>query len=332
MMGGFFRRLADFFDRLGTNSSPATESRARFETEIIALSVAFVGIVAIGTFKLGWGFFFWIFGFALFFTGGVRFIFRVPQFSPGKRNALVALFLLLSIIAASERILGVLCFVTLAVLLLGFRLWQDRAWYRGFLALTMVLLFCFVGYAAFSGVLAWQRNSALKLKGILKADCKYSSEHLCTVLETRFSVPEFWLRSRRNESKLIDDLSAVSDLHVYSDSATENAIAHAAFSVSPEVVVEEISRYFSLQKGFLQSRTEKGTPLVLQPMMKGPDAELYAVIYESETRPGYLADRTQSTAIVLLHQRRGVTWLFVIDGHDLTSREFLLHRIISGFR
>jgi len=331
-IGGLFRRIADFFDSAAEQNSKATESRTNTETELIALGLIFLGIIVIGTLKLGWSFFVYNFFFALFFAGGIRFIFLIAAQKQLKRDILTGLILLLSIPAAADRLIGIISFVCLAFLMFLARWFEGRSWYRSALALTMALLFCFSGYGAFSFVIEWRRSANLKIRGALKTDCNHANERKCSVLETDFSVPEFWVTRSRAESNLVRDLSAVIDLTVYTDTATENTIAHAAFSISGQNVLKELQNFLSLQKSFLKSRTQSGDAVTLQSLVRGADVELYAAPYLSEITPGYLAESANSTAIVLIHERRGVTWLFIVDGKEMASREFLLHRIISGFK
>ncbi len=82
----------------------------------------------------------------------------------------------------------------------------------------------------------------------------------------------------------------------------------------------------------MRSKAMNSEPLTPQQILKSHDTSLYAVRYQGSSVPGYLAGSEEMTALVLLHERRGMTWLFVVDGTDLSAREFILHRIISGFR
>ena len=134
------------------------------------------------------------------------------------------------------------------------------------------------------------------------------------------------------------DIQSITSLKTYQDSATDNKIAFAAFSAPPESLLSSLRAFLGAQKAFLRSRqpnTERGPnqpPLAIQPVMRAPDVELHTITYVSQSKPGYLGDENDATAFLLLHRRGEITWLFILDGNDFSGREFLLHRIISGFR
>ena len=159
-------------------------------------------------------------------------------------------------------------------------------------------------------------------------------------------VPAYWAEGRVHEKR--DGKQVTIRRFGWSDESQAAAQAHAddrareafaAFKATPAEILHTINNFFYTQKGFLRSRGLKGEPLTLQQVMRGRDAELYALHYTSLKRPEYLGEKQESHALILLHAPnstrptgRDQTWLFIVDGADLAGREFLLHRIVSGFR
>ena len=121
-------------------------------------------------------------------------------------------------------------------------------------------------------------------------------------------------------------------LQNFIDSATQNTIAFAALDLPMEQVVQEMQKFFSSQKSFLTSKAAKGEPLLPKLIMKNKDSMLMALNYESVKMPLYLSERDESAALLLLLKLRQSTWLFIIDGKAVEGREFLLNRIVTGFR
>lgn len=335
VIGRFFRRLADFFDRL-----PAGRNLAATLTEVsvIAGLLTAVGIVALGTAIHGWHTIGWLIFYAAEFTAGSWLVFSAGRWGAPRRNFLFACILLLAIPVATERLLAITIFVPvvlwLCVLLLR-RTEQHSDW----TSVAIVLLFCYVSYSAFSATMQWRRNSSIAMENSLALECGYHGKPQlrCEAGETGFEVPEFWKAARA--AHISADLEGIADMKIFADTATDNSIAFAAFSSPPGRIVQELGSFFTVQKAFLHSKAATGAAIVPQLIMKSLDAELYALSYRSPATPGYLGTLTERNAILLLHQPhlsepegRSTTWLFIIDGSDLLAREFLLHRIVSGFR
>lgn len=329
-LGKFFRRLADFFDG-GTATQAPSARGTRLEVDIITLAIVFLGLVSAGTWIHGWSFIFWNIAFAVLFCAGVWLIFYSSRFKLQARAFLICLVLLISMVAATERIMALAAFVLLFLLVLkgGFPRTGDF-FRRETLSVVTVALFCFSSYDAFAGILEWRRSAALSVAAAVALDCKPASVGtVCKAGDVAFSVPEFWTRGPG--SNLIQDLRSVAQLRIYADGATDNSVAFAAFSAPANQVMRQVQVFLSAQKGFLRSKSANKEPLAPKQIMKSPDTALFGVQYESIAPPGYLAETKESMALILTHERRGITWLFIIDGTEVQAREFLLHRIISGF-
>lgn len=326
--GRFFRRLADFVDRLSTRGSYAG---TRGEIDVVAFGLLFFGIIIAGTLIHGIAFLGWMFFFAGVITGSAWLVFRSAIWSGKKRAGLIALLLVVSCGTVAERLGALLLFITTTVFLLH-GLLNKSALRANRLSVAAVTMLCFSAYDGFSLILAAQRNTLLTLPGKLPLYCSAgtASRVGCRAGSVEFDVPEFWQHG--GKSRIAADLSAVADFQYYTDSGTENKITFAAFKERPERVMQGMTTFFSAQKSFLQSRDRAHGILTPQLVMRAADAELYHLAYESYSRPGYLAETVENNALILLHRKREVTWLFILDGNDFSGREFLLHRIISGFR
>ncbi len=353
-IGAFFRRIANYFDGLGTQPgsaaaaggvSPSTSGSShaphlrgsRTEIDIITFGVLGTGILVLGTAIHGWGFFFWSFLFAVFFCGGAWLIFRSIAWQPRQRNILLSLLLVLAVPSAAQRFMPFTVFAFLCAVLLVYLAKRLRQAPGEIASAAAVILFCFVSYDVFSAVVENRRNAVLQLAGHEAVSCRQKANRtICNAESVAFHVPEFWRKG--TETSLVADLSHVAPLTTYADSATKNTLAFAAFKSTPEQLVRSLGNFLYTQKGFLKSRGLKGETLTLQQVMRGADAELYAVNYMGVQKPEYLGEKAESHALLLLHvpnatraEGRDQTWLFVIDGPDLTAREFMLHRILSGF-
>lgn len=330
VVGGLLRRLADFFDRLSLPSLGAGSTR---EVEFIALGLLFTGIVTLAVLIHGWFFLPWIFIFTVYFTGWTWIIFRSASWPLNARSILLSFLLILSIPAGIERVFAMAAFIALAAVLL----WQAIRPLSDFIrkekvSVIAVMLLCFSAYDGFARIVEWRRTAALKIPGGLSLDCQVrpGGGSTCGALDAVFEVPEFWHQS--TGSSLIRDLQNVGNLKTYADSATDNKIAFGVFTFNAEKLMIQMNNYFGAQKSFLRAKSSTGDPLSLNALLRSADAELYSLQYESDAKPGYTGERVASNALFLFHQQRGTTWLFIIDGTDLSGREFLLHRIISGFR
>lgn len=348
LVGRFLRRLADLFDG---NSGRSLFAGTPREIDIVTLGLVFGGLVVAGTFIHGWSFLFWNALYAAVFCAATWTIFYSTRWQTKTRALILAVVLIVSVAAASERVMAMAAFVVLLLFLARSLLSHADFIRRETISVVAVALFCFSSYDAFAGVLEWRRSAALTLSGAVPVECGATrsaslpqrlreiwneiwstaqAETLCKAGAVSFSVPDFWQRGRG--SNLIRDLSSVADLKIYADSATDNSIAFAAFSAPPAQLMQQIANFFSVQKGFLRSRDPKKVALVPEQIVKSADTQLYGLRYESEVIPGYLAENAEFNAMILLHERRGVTWLFILDGKEVAAREFLLHRVISGFR
>lgn len=275
--------------------------------------------------------------FALILSAGAWLIFYSAHWSERRRSLLFAFLLVLSVGTVAERLLALFAFISLYFLLVHATLRKyDRG--ENLRSTIAVLLFCFVAYEAFSAAIAWQRSSMLGIRSQTKLSCGAggTSRVACRAGTVQFDVPDFWQGSEG--SNLIQDIQSIAAVKTYQDSATDNKIAFGAFYAPPENILASLRNFFEAQKAFLRSRvpnTERGAnqpPLMIQPLVHAPDVELHTIAYVSSAKPGYLGNENESTAILLLHRRGGMTWLFILDGNDFSGREFLLHRIISGFR
>lgn len=330
-LGRFFRRLADFFDAQPAQSKPQTSlSRgSALEVDIITLTLVFTGLTVAGTWIHGLHFLLWNLLFALCFCAGTWIIFRSARWSTQARSLLLASVLLLSATAASQRIVALGAFIFLFALMLR-GLWIGAFMRRETLSVAAVALFCFSAYDGFSAVLEWRRNATLTVGEAIPMGCQpKNTGNICKAGDVSFLVPDFWRPA--HGSNLIKDLSSVLPLRIYADSATDNSVAFGAFSASGEQVMQKLANFLAAQKSFLRSKTGNKDPLAPQRMMSSADTALYGLRYESATAPGYLAATQESTALLLTHQRRSVTWFFIVDGTDISAREFILHRIMSGF-
>lgn len=295
-----------------------------------------VGILVLGTVIHGWGFFLYSAIFAAVFSGGAWLIFKSRGFESHVRSALLCLVLAFALPSASARLMPLAAFAIICIALVLVLLGRWRTTGESISA-AAVILFCFMSYDAFSAIIENRRNALLQIENSAGIDCSYhGGRTVCSTGDVAFHVPEFWQRG--SESNLIADLANIADLRVFVDSASETRMAFVAFKAMPAELNQALANYFYTQKGFLRSRGLKGEPLTLQQVMRSRDAELYALHYTSAKRPEYLGEKQESHALILLHTPnatrptgRDQTWLFIIDGPDLAGREFLLHRIVSGF-
>lgn len=341
LLARFFRRLADFFERRASKEAHHTRilpgwAGTRVEIDLLAFGLLFLGIsvggIAIHGFSNGG----WILLLALAVSAGAWFLFFSARFTPLLRDLEIALLLVLAIPAAIERIMALAAFVLLFLLLLARQRRSSAARRENTVSVIAVILFCFVSYEVFAIALEASRNRVLKIPGALYMSCEKKQTEICSALEVRFDVPEFWQPGYG--SNLIRDLNGVASLRIFKDSATDNQIAFAAYSSTPHQIATALQNFLITQKNFLRSRkihTTRGPnmlPLNMEKVMESSDTQLYSLSYSSTGTPEYLGDEVQSTAFLVLHQRHGTTWLFILDGTDYSGREFLLHRIISGFR
>jgi len=324
-LGRFFRRLADFFDRSALSRGSAREIR------IVGFLLVFAGLITAGTLIHGWHFLFWNFLFASFFCAGSWLIFSSVAWPPAARAFFLAALILVSLGAAADRLLGMGAFILLLMALLRRLAGSSDLRANGINVLAVILL-CFSGYGYFSSLLEWRRNAILAIDQDVPLSCR---NNRCLGGDVAFTVPEFWLPSEG--SNLIRDIQSIAPLRAYKDSATDNRIAFAAFAMGSDNLVRQLNIFMDKQRAFMRSRQPNSiqgpnqAPLVLEKLMSAIDVQLYMIRYASQASPGYLGEEQQSYAFVLLHQRRATTWLFIVDGTDVSSREFLLHRIISGF-
>ena len=347
-LGRFFHRIADFFDRLsGEAPSPHSgahgEARAtkfrgsRTEVDVFTFGMLAAGILVLGTIIHGWGFFLYSAIFAAVFSGGAWLIFKSRDFDIRVRSALLCLLLAFALPSVSARLMPLAAFAVVCgaqVLVLVGR-WRKTG---ESISAAAVILFCFMSYDAFSAIIENRRNAKLQIEKTVGVDCSYhGGRTVCSTGDVAFHVPEFWQKG--TASNLIADLANISDLRVFADSASETRMAFVAFKATPAELNQALASFFYTQKGFLRSRGLKGEPLTLQQVMRSSDAELYALQYTSAKRPEYLGEKQESHALVLFHipnatrpTGRDQTWLFIIDGPDLAGREYLLHRIVSGFK
>ncbi|MBS0618306.1 MAG: hypothetical protein JSR44_08970 [Spirochaetes bacterium] len=328
--GRFFRKLADLSDRLFSRSRFAGSRR---EVDFIAYAILFGGLIAVGTFIHGTNFLVWNIIFALVVCSGSLFLFRTGSANVRLRALILALLLLSALSSASSRIGALLLFCLLAIIFIVESIFPKKnILQRDFASVVAVLLFCFVAYDAFAVFIEWRRNNALAVGEHIALKCGVASQSFCASQRSSFEVPDFWEYAAGN-SNLVKDLQAILPLRTYRDSATENTIALAAFALPPHEMSARINRYLDLQRSFLRSKASGNlnVPLVPQEVLKSLDAQLYVLRYDSLATPGYLGNSIESNALILLHSRADETWLFIIDGQDLNGRDFLLHRIVSGF-
>ncbi|MFO1471937.1 MAG: hypothetical protein U1F27_12980 [Turneriella sp.] len=349
-LGRFFRRLADFFDRHAEQKKSGTRflrayAGTALEIDFFAFGILFFGILIAGITIHGFAFAGWVLLFAILLSAGAWLIFYSAHWREERRALLLAFLLVVSTDAVSERLLALFAFIPLSFLLLSdLNLLREQAARiedrRGnnLRSVLAVLLFCFVAYEGFSVLIAMQRNAMLDIKSPANMACGagVQSRIACRAGAARFDVPDFWQNSEG--SNLIQDLQSVAAFKTYRDSATDNQIAFAAFWAPAENILTSLQTFLDAQKAFLRSRvpnTPRGSnqpPLKLQPVAQAADVQLHTVAYVSSAKPGYLGEESESTAILLLHRRGEVTWLFILDGNDFAGREFLLHRIMSGFK
>ncbi|GAB4432811.1 MAG: hypothetical protein OHK0011_15760 [Turneriella sp.] len=334
-LGRALRRLADFFDA----AAPLAKFRGSLnEINLLTLFVTSAGILAIGTAIHGFGSLGWLLLFAVLFNAGVFLIFSSNTWPQRTRHFVAALIALSALPAATERLLPMFLILLVScyfVLLLA-KKWELSP---NYLNVLLVLLYCYTSYGMFAATLEWRRNSALAAADNIAADCRWQVERalVCNIGATSFDVPEFWKPAA--PAHLIADLAAVMDWKTFSDSATDNRIAFAAFASPPASVMRTLTDFFNVQEKYLASKPVGARALTPHGILKSRDTELYALAYRSPDKPGYLGTHSDRNALFLLHQPqleqvegRDTTWLFVIDGTELAAREFLLHRIISGFR
>jgi len=351
-LGRFFRRIADFFDRLSgdraenrpsDSASAALMSNGAFrgsraEIDVLTFGMLATGILVMGTAIHGWGFFFYSAVFAALFSGGAWLIFRSSRWGTRARNAILCVLLAVALPSAATRLMPLAVFAFVCGSLIFFLLSRRHRQTGETVSAASVILFCFVSYDVFSAIIENRRNASLQIEKAAGVDCSYLSERtVCSADSVAFHLPEFWRKG--SKTNLIADLSNIADLRTYADSATDTRMAFAAFKATPAEILHTINNFFYTQKGFLRSRGVKGEPLTLQQVMRGRDAELYALHYTSVKRPEYLGEKEESHALILMHAPnatrptgREQTWLFIVDGADLAGREFLLHRIVSGFK
>jgi hypothetical protein len=330
-IGSFFRRLADWFDRSGEHK-PSRNAGTRSEVELFASLLLLAGILTASTLINGVKLLPLNFLFAGLFSLTVFIIFRSSRWDNTRRGFLLILLLLLSLVTISERVMALALFIGLFFLLIR-GLWGSGDFLRrDTLSVVATLLTCYSAYAGYSAILESNRNSHMVIGDTLtiKCDSIAKGRTTCHASEADFDLPDYWQPGSRGV--FIDDLRAIANLERYRDSATDNTIGFAAFSSSPATIMQSIANFLYVQKGFLRSHGLHNETLVPQQLMKSADTELYNLTYEAPGYPGYLGTQTEYHALILLHHVRKTTWLFIIDGADVSDREFTLHRIISGFR
>jgi hypothetical protein len=333
--GRFLRRLADFLD----NVAFAARFRATLrEINFLTLLISSAGILVIGSAIHGSSALPWLLLFAMLFNAGLYLIFQSSTWPQTRRLFFYALIALSAIPAAAERLLP-MCLVVLVTCYLGLRLFREWELPHSYLNVLLALIYCYTSYGVFAATLEWRRNSLIAPTDRVAVDCGWQVERalVCSSQSTAFDVPEFWHFT--SASHLIADLAGIMDFKVFADSATDNRIAFAVFSSPPASVMRSLTDFFNVQQKYLRSKAMGSKSLVPQGIMKSRDAELYALSYRSPEIPGYLGTYVERNALLLLHQpqleqsaARDTTWFFVIDGTNLEAREFLLHRIITGFR
>ncbi len=345
-LGRFFHRVADFFDRLsGLEPGPSLRGGqhghfrgSRTEIDILTFGMLAAGIVVLGTIIHGWGFFIYSALFALLFSAGAWVIFRSRDFRPQVRQALLCFILAIALPSVSARIMPLAAFAVILLSLAMALASNGRRAAGETTSAAAVILFCFISYDAFSAIIENRRNAVLQIEKSATVDCQHTAgQTVCSTGDVAFHVPEFWRSG--TASNLIADLSNIADMRTFTDSASDTRMAFAAFRATLAELKAALAGFFFTQKGFLRSRGLKGEPLTLQQVMRSSDAELYALPYISSKRPQYLGEKHESHALLLMHvpnatrpSGRDQTWLFIIDGPELAGREFLLHRIVSGFK
>lgn len=329
------RNLADRFDRKTSHNRLRASAG---EISFITFFLTFTGIILLGLAIHGTAAMHYLLLFALLFNAGVFVIFRSTAWPERRRMMLAALVSLSAIFAASERLIPALIISALGCY---FILYLAKKWElpSQWLNVLLVLLFCYTSYDLFAATLEWRRNAALVAQEQLPLSCAWQKGRglTCGTSRTAFDVPEFWKESTARY--LIADLSRIIEWQLFIDSATENRIAFAAFRSPPAAVMRTLTDFFNVQQGYLKSKASGSKALLPQGILKSRDSELYALRYRSPHLPGYLGSFAERNALLFLHQpqlgaeeEREMAWLFVIDGTDLAAREFLLHRIVTGFR
>ncbi len=341
-LGRFFRYLADFFDRRAEHKLQGVRFLRAYagtplEIDFFAFGLLFLGILIGGIIIHGFSFFGWVMLLALVLSAGAWLIFYSAHWREPRRSLLFAALLVLSADTVAERLPALFAFMTLYFLLLQTLLKRNHG-AENARSVVAVMLFCFVAYDGFSAAVALQRSALLNISSQAQLVCGAGAQSrvACRAGTVRFDVPDFWQKA--DGSNLIEDLETIVSLKIFQDSATDNKVAFAAFSAPPETIMTSLRGFLNAQKAFMRSRvpnTVRGPnqpELEIRPVMQAADIELHTITYVSSGKPGYLGGEVESTAFLLLHRRRELTWLFILDGTDFSGREFLLHRIISGFR
>lgn len=336
-LGRALRRLADFLDA----AAPSAAFRGSLtEINLLTLFLTSAGILTLGTIIHGVDALGWLLLFALLFNAGVLLIFSSNTWPARTQHFIAAMIALSALPAATERLLPMLLTVLVSCyfVLLLVKQWELP---HSYLNVLLVLLYCYTSYGIFTATLEWRRNSSLIASDSAAIHCRWQAERalVCSGGAASFDVPEFWKPAAATH--LIAELAAIMELRVFADAARDNRIAFACFFAPPATVMRTLNNFFTAQRAYLKSKAIAGKEDILTPqrIIKSSDAELYALSYRSPEMPGYLGTYAERNALILLHQPQrehleghDTTWLFVIDGTELPAREFLLHRIITGFR
>lgn len=331
-LGKFFRKLADFFDKPRQHKSP----RALFlEVRFVTTGLAGLGVFLLGVALHGWHASGAVFAFALFFSVGFWLIFQALDWPKARRELFYALLLLAAVPIVTERIFALFVFIIASFWLIR-HLFRAQEKTSDWLAASMVVLLAFVGFTTFSKFIEWTRERTLASSETLPMDCSFTALQ-CKAAGSLFELPEFWKKS--SAPHIMADLTGFAHFETFSDSATQNQIAFAAFTSHADTVAQSLIQFFQVQKKYLQSKTALQTPILPQLVMKSQDTSLYAFHYLTPDIPTYLGTYSERSTLVLFHtppsgggQGSHSTWCFVIDGEKLEAHEFLLYRIVSGFR
>lgn len=329
------RHLADLLDRKTGKSHFRASPR---EISFITFFLLFTGILFLGLAIHGRTALFYLLLFALFFNTGVFVIFHSTTWPEHRRMMLAALISIAAVDTASERLLPALLICALGCY---FVLYLVKKWEfpPQWLNVLLVLLFCYTSYDLFAATLEWRRNTALTAQDQLPLSCAWQKERglSCSASRTAFDVPEFWKEGTARY--LLADLDHIIAWQLFTDSATDNRIGFAAFRSPPAAILRTLTDFFNVQQNYLKSKAIGSKALLPQGILKSRDSELYALSYRSPHLPGYLGSFAERNALLFLYQpqlsadeERQMSWLFVFDGTDLAAREFLLHRIVTGFR
>ncbi|MCX7633689.1 MAG: hypothetical protein N2Z22_10195 [Turneriella sp.] len=334
----WLRRLADWLESSSRSKSESGIRAQRREIELWIFALLLCGIFALGLAILGATWWLELLLFAVFFATGVLWLLRLAESVATLRDFSAGVVLLVAIPAATEYLLALLAALFVCSYLLV-RLKSTWDFPRTFLSALLVVLFCFLSYQAFAGVLHWRRNAALRMAEAIAPHCQWEQKKafVCTASKSAFSVPEFWQPAQHQH--LASDMAAILPLISFMDAATGTRIAFTAFSVPPAAVMRQITDFFNLQQSYLKSKPIETKAILPRGILKTREAELYFVIYRSPELPHYLGSYQERQALLYLYQPlkehsegRETTWLFVLDAPELGAREFLLPRITTGFQ